>query len=106
MHNCEKAHPGKSHRRRNRALRRVLEPLRWFDDPRAANGEWGSGLRRRAVMTVAPSMAAAATVAGSSKTPEPMRDSRVTAYSPSVLRQLGAGTKARVTQFIRNLLAS
>lgn len=28
MHNCKTAHPRKSHRRRNRFLRRSLEPLR------------------------------------------------------------------------------
>lgn len=35
MHNCKTAHPEKSHRRRNRTLRRALAPLHFPDG-------WGS----------------------------------------------------------------
>lgn len=88
MHNCADAHTGHTHRRRNRALRRERAPLRWFDDPRAASGEWGRGTRRR-VVTARPS--ATAVVARSGEAPEPATDRRVKIFQQSALRRLAAG---------------
>lgn len=37
MHNCSTAHKGKTHRRRNRFLKKTLDPLHWW-------GVWGWGM--------------------------------------------------------------
>lgn len=43
MHDCKTVHPKKSHRRRNRALRKALAPLRWFaSEVLAEHPGWGA----------------------------------------------------------------
>lgn len=41
MHNCSTLHKGKTHRRRNRFLKKTRDPLQWWDH---SNGTWKWGM--------------------------------------------------------------
>lgn len=99
MHDCKTAHPDRSRRRRNRFLRKTLEPLRWFNDPRALSGEWGShevavegtGVFQKSISTVRDLFLPAP-----SGSPAPERvtfGGRVQVYQPSALRRLAANAR-------------
>lgn len=96
--NCKMAHSHKPHRRRNRALRRALAPLHWFDQPLAVSGERGRGMARRRVSTLQSAMASAAF---SGPAPMPAREDRVQVYQPSAIRRWAAGLRRFVPSLAR-----
>ena len=94
MHNCKTAHPKKSHRRRSRALRRALEPLRlptgWGSSEPGPAPE-GTGVLQKSISTVRDLFSPAP-----SGSPAPERvtsGSRVQLYPASMLRRLSAVVK-------------
>mgnify|MGYP001577641182 CR=1 FL=1 len=93
MHNCKTAHPKKSHRRRNRALRRLLEPLHtptgWGSSEPGPAPE-GTGVLQKSISTVRDLFSAP------SGSPAPERvtsGGRVELYPASMLRRLSAVVK-------------
>lgn len=100
MHNCRTAHPKQSHRRRNRFLRKALEPLRWWEDERAKTGEWGhgeaalegTGVFQKGIIETIGSVFSSRP----SGSPAPERvtsGDRVQVYRPSALRRLAANAR-------------
>ncbi len=114
MHNCGVFHKGKTHRRRNNALKHTLEPLRWFNDPRALSGEWGGvglGLIELPERPKRPSKRSSKGLGsiitdflgvgqGSPAPPETEQQGHVQLYQLSALRRLATRTQ-RLVLFTR-----
>lgn len=100
MCNCKTAHPDRSHRRRNRFLRKTIEPLHWFSDPRALSGEWGGASMIELPERPKRSSRGLGSVItdflgmgqGSSAPPE-KSEPLVKVYQPSALRRLATSAK-------------
>ena len=101
MHNCKTSHPKKSHRRRNRVLRRALEPLRTttgLGSSEPGPAPEGTGVLQKSISTVRDLFSP--TPSGS---PAPERvtfGGPVQLYQPSALRRLAANVR-RGMPFIR-----
>ena len=102
MHNCKKAHPKKSHRRRNRFLKRTLVPLYFpggWGSSEPGPAHEGTGVLQKGVIE---------TIGGVFSRrppglPVPERATsrdRVQLYQPSALRRLATGMR-RAMPFTR-----
>ena len=100
MHNCKTAHPKKSHRRRNRFLKRTLVPLYFpggWGSSEPGTAHEGTGVLQKGVIETIGSLFSPS----SHGSPTPLkREGRVQICQPSAIRRLATGMR-RAMPFTR-----